>query len=716
MASQQPTHGGVSDETVSEIDWAVVVGYAERLSAMPGSRLRVMVSCGSDLESEVVRLPSREPAPIAITRLRQPTVQEVNTGAHIAVEHHPALRPNDGFAVSVGVWLAPGAKAGERRALLASWGPGGNDGWALVIDADGRPGFEAAGGGRRWRAVGTTPVPLDAWWRLEGRVDAAAGLLSVTRFDLEGVANDSGVGSVPADAPGPDPGPMLIGAEQQGSAAHVGSHFEGKLEDPRVAAGPDASREVAAWDLGAGRTRQVTDRGPHGLDGTCVNGPMRAVTGSRWTGDIHDWRWASEGYEAMYLHADAVDDLAWEPVLELEIAESCPSGVFAVVLRSQQHEDLVPFIVRRPAGAAPAPTAVLLPTFTYLAYSCERAAPAAAGSDQAIDRWVADHGLRCLYDRFEDGSGVYEASILRPLTQLRPGYRCPQHGGPHGLAQDLILLGFLERRGIDVDLLTDHDLHEEGVDALAGHRAAVTGAHPEYATGELIDALEAFVDGGGGLAYLGGNGLNGRVSVDPDRPQVLEVRRTETNGLVWQALPGEHHHASTGAYGGDWRRQGHPEHRFLGVGLSAFGSGEAASYLRAGDVDPGAARVFAGLDADVSIGHGGAVLGGAAGFEVDNHDPLLGSPDDATLLASATMGEGYDVWPDDVRDTAAAQPKHRADMVLRRPAGGGTVFSVGSIAWTGCLEADDDNPVALVTENVLRELAGEARPFSDEAN
>jgi N,N-dimethylformamidase beta subunit-like, C-terminal/Concanavalin A-like lectin/glucanases superfamily len=715
MASHQRGTDRVPDPAVPEADWDVVVGYADRLSAKPGSRLQMMVSCASDLEAEVVRLPSHEPGPITITRLREPFMQEVHTGAHVTVEHHASLRPDDGLAVSVGVWLAPGAKGGERRALLASWGPEGADGWALVIDADGRPGFEVAVGGRRWRAVGTTPVPLDTWWRLEGRLDAASGELSVARRNLAGVTIDRGVGSLAADAPGPGPGPMIIGAEQPGSEARVRSHFEGKLEDPRVAAGPGATREVAAWDLGAGRTRQVPDRGPHGLDGTCVNGPMRAVTGSRWTGDIHDWRWAPEGYEAMYLHADAVDDLAWEPVLELEIAESCPSGVYAIVLRSGQHEDLVPFIVRRPVGTPPAPTAVLLPTFTYLAYSCERAAPAAAGSDQAIDRWVADHGLRCLYDRFEDGSGVYEASILRPLTQLRPGYRCAQHGGPHGLAQDLILLGFLERRGIDADLLTDHDLHGEGVAALASHRAVVTGAHPEYATGELIEALEAFVDGGGGLAYLGGNGLNGRVSVDPDRPHVLEVRRTETQGLVWQALPGEHHHASTGGYGGDWRRQGHPEHRFLGVGLSAFGSGEAAPYLRVGVIDPGAAKVFAGLDPDVPIGHGGAVLGGAAGFEVDNHDPLLGSPDDATLLASATMGEGYDVWPDDVRDTPAAQHKHRADMVLRRPPGGGTVFAVGSIAWTGCLEADDDNPVARVTENVLRELAGDARSFSDDA-
>ena len=107
----------------------------------------------------------------------------------------------------------------------------------------------------------------------------------------------------------------------------------------------------------------------------------------------------------------------------------------------------------------------------------------------------------------------------------------------------------------------------------------------------------------------------------------------------------------------------------------------------------------------------GAVLGGAAGYEVDNHDPVLGSPADATVLASASVGPEYSIWPDDVRDGSGAAPKRRADMVLRRPTGGaGAVFAVGSIAWTGCLEGEDDNPVARVTENVLRELARE-HPF-----
>ena len=109
--------------------------------------------------------------------------------------------------------------------------------------------------------------------------------------------------------------------------------------------------------------------------------------------------------------------------------------------------------------------------------------------------------------------------------------------------------------------------------------------------------------------------------------------------------------------------------------------------------------------------HEGAILGGAAGFEVDNYDPVLGSPADAAVLASATVGPEYSIWPDDVRDGSGAAPKRRADMVLRRPIGeAGAVFSVGSIAWTGCLVDDDDNPVSRVTENVAAELARE-HPF-----
>ncbi len=180
---------------------------------------------------------------------------------------------------------------------------------------------------------------------------------------------------------------------------------------------------------------------------------------------------------------------------------------------------------------------------------------------------------------------------------------------------------------------------------------------------------------------------------------------------MWQALPGEHHHAS-GEYGGDWRRRARPEHRTLGVGLRAFGDGAATGYARAATDDPAAAIAFEGVDPGVEVDAQGEVLGGAAGYEVDGYDPRLGSPPDGVVLATARVGDGYEPWPDDVIDDPGGGGPLRADLVVCRRPEGGAVFAVGSIAWTGCLAGDDDNPVARVTENALAELARET-PFRE---
>lgn len=694
-------------------DWGRLVGYADRLSARPGERVLAMVSASGSPNARLVRLPAGDGVVAAIDELDPPAEREVVTGSHAIADHDPRLRPQDGLTVSTWVWIAPGAPARERRALLATWAPDG-DGWALALDAAGRPVFEVAADGRRESIAGEVAIEPGSWTRLEAALEPQTGSIALTHVRRRG-RRTATVEELraPASLPGPGPGegPLLLGAERRDGGG-VRSHLDGKLDRPRVARGPGGDETVAAWELGEGRGSRIGDAGPHGLHAACVNGPLRAVTGHNWTGDIHDWGLAPEQYGAMHFHSDATDDLAWPPSHAIELPDSLPGGVYALELSDGEVEDLVPVAVRRAPNAEPAAVAVLLPTFTYLAYSCEHASPLRAATAGPEDDWVVRHGLRSLYDRHADGVGVYEASIRRPLTQLRPGYRCPQHGGPHGLAQDLILLGWLERVGIEFDLVTDHDLDREGVAALAGNRLLVTGAHPEYASAPLLDAIDAHLEGGGSLAYLGGNGLNGPVSVDPHRPHVLELRRSETQGLAWQALPGEHHHAS-GAYGGDWRRRGRPEHRTLGVGLCGFGDAPAVGYRRIDPApgDPAGAIVFAGLNPGAPIDAAGAVQGGPAGFEVDAYDPRLGSPPEGVVLATADLGDAYATWSDDVVDDGDDAPTARADMTLVRRPEGGAVFAVGSIAWTGCL-IEADNPVARVTANVLAELVRE-KPFAD---
>ena len=102
-------------------------------------------------------------------------------------------------------------------------------------------------------------------------------------------------------------------------------------------------------------------------------------------------------------------------------------------------------------------------------------------------------------------------------------------------------------------------------------------------------------------------------------------------------------------------------------------------------------------------------------MELDRHDVSLGSPPHSLVVArSERQTEAHvhvveDLLFNHMGTTGDVNDKVHADLVFFETPNGGAVFSVGSIAWTGCL-GDDENPVARVTENVLRELDRE-RPF-----
>ena len=116
-----------------------------------------MVSAAAQPAATVVSLPGRDPVAVAVRELEPAGARAVRTGSHVAVPHDPALRPADGLSVSTWLWLAPGAPLDARRALLATWGEGG-DGWALALDRGGRPCFEVGAGGQRDRVACERPV------------------------------------------------------------------------------------------------------------------------------------------------------------------------------------------------------------------------------------------------------------------------------------------------------------------------------------------------------------------------------------------------------------------------------------------------------------------------------------------------------------------------------------------------------------------------------
>jgi N,N-dimethylformamidase len=312
---------------------------------------------------------------------------------------------------------------------------------------------------------------------------------------------------------------------------------------------------------------------------------------------------------------------------------------------------------------------------------------------------------------------------------MRPDYYNRFRGYAHGLSADLHLLNWLEEKGVAYDVITDHDLHEEGVEALKPYRVMMTGGHPEYWTGPMLSALEGYQAGDGRLMYMGGNGFFCVISVDPERPHVAEHRRVETNGMVWQAPAGEHHHSTTAEHAGLWRGRGKPAQRICGVSCTAVGTDQAMPYLRQrGSFDPRAAFIFEGIADDEVIGNFGLQQGGAGGDEVDRLDQAQGTPPNALLLATASgFSDVYLYLPEDVhydqtypvaageKRTPKAHPHVRADMVFYELPGGGAVFSTASITWCGALSHNNyHNSVSRITENVLGRFL-DASPFEGPA-
>jgi N,N-dimethylformamidase len=234
----------------------------------------------------------------------------------------------------------------------------------------------------------------------------------------------------------------------------------------------------------------------------------------------------------------------------------------------------------------------------------------------------------------------------------------------------------------------------------------------------MRDAYEAHTGSGGRLMYLGGNGFYWRISFPEDLPGVLEIRRTESGTRTWAARPGEYFHASSGEYGGLWVRAGAAPQQLVGNGFAAQGFDVSSHYLRGPDsFDPRAAFVFDGVGAEERIGDFGLIGGGAAGLEIDRHDVALGSPVHSLVLASSVghtdtyMLTLEEMLANRPTTTGTQDPMVRADLVFFETAGGGAVFSTGSIAWSGSLSHDGyRNNVARISDNVLRRFV-DPTPF-----
>ena len=462
-------------------------------------------------------------------------------------------------------------------------------------------------------------------------------------------------------------------------------------------------RPLASWHFPpTGRPPRLDSSEGNGALLEIHNAPTFGLRSPRWDGSTLDPRLRPDHYDAVALHDDDLADAGWPVTHRIAVPVDTDSGIYAIEIETREDTTRWPFFVTPKQRKAD--LVFLAPTFTYLAYADERLPSDRFPwlCDDAGHRFARANDLTSLYDTHNDGSGVSLASFHRPLATLRDDYRYPLCGAPHLLPVDLHLLRFLHAQGISVDVITDGDLDRAGAASLAGYRGLVTGSHPEYWSGAMLDAVTAFQAQGGHIAYLGGNGAYWVTAIDGD---TIEVRRGLSGIRTWSSEPGETHLATTGEPGGLWRHRGRAEHHLFGAGLMAMGFSRAQPFRRMPDsYAPDLAWLFDGVG-DAPIGETGLVLDGAAGYEIDARSKRWGTPLHTRLLAVATGFDAGYVIDSDATEDGLPEPV-RGEMLLTQSASGGMVFAASSVSWCGALPRSGAmNPVGRITLNLVRRIA-----------
>ena len=746
-----------------------ILGYSDRLSAAPGETIEFKVSCDGpkSYRADLVRVINGDLNPAGpgykekvikspVNRTYKGRKQIINAGSFAVIPSRPVIDELTGFTVQAMIWPTTPAK-GEQN-LIAKWSEKSKAGFQLMIDASGALALRLGDGKGKTEVISTGSALLEREWYFVGAsYDAKTRKVMVYQEPFVEYVRGSDKGRASAKSKlrrldmGAAPVTMAAIIRQTVKGRHhTANHYNGKIDAPRIARGaldraamgdlqqpPFATSlrtaVVGAWDFALDIPSQdVTDISGNNLHGEVDNLPARAMTGYNWDGEVADWTVAPEQYGAIHFHDDDLYDTGWETDFTLTVPPGLKSGCYAVRLKSGEEEDYLPFYVRPPRGTASAKILFLAPTASYMAYA------------NRIQHWMSPRGeliaghlfiaqpwerhlnenpelATSLYDGHSDGSGICYSSRLRPIINMRPKVMLalPCTGSQlWGYNADTHLTDWMEAQGFEFDVMTDEDVHEEGLDALKPYNVVLTGTHPEYYSGAMMDALAAYTDHGGRFMYMGGNGFYWRIAFNPSLPGVIETRRGQGGTAAWLSEAGEFHHCFDGGLGGLWRFQNRAPQRVAGSGFIAQGFDISTFYRRTRESnDPRIKWAFEGIGRDELIGDFGLIGGGAAGVEVDIADRSLGTPPHALVVGqSEDLTDSYLLVKEQFRANTHntfgdSNELIRADLVFYETPQGGAVFAFSSIAWCGSLSHNNyDNNVSRLTTNVLTRFAS-AEPF-----
>jgi len=743
-----------SDLTIRGNKRSELIGYAAPMVTHPGDNIDFMVSTEfAEYESKLVRLIHGDENPDGpgfkaevidgFSACHKGYHQTTYPGSFIYAEPNEQPRFNNGLSIQG--WILPTKpSAGNLQAIVAQ--QANNSGFGLYLGPDGHLVFCCSLEDENVEISTDCALEQGQWYFVAGILDRERQRVTVIQRQCgrwpNAEADNTAIGRISKGKLLNSNTPITIAAAgiTDTDSFKPLRCFNGKIESPRIFSRAITLDEVnylvsgnepdqlpgliAAWDFSktASSSTDIQDISQSKMHGKVVNFPMRGLSGHNWTGQFLSRKDAPQQYGSIHFHDDDVEDMRWDKSFTWSLADDLRSGIYAAYIKAGDEEDYIPFFVSD--RKAKEKIAFLVPTMTYLAYANERVL--FGGIDfsgltdipivvDPYDAFLGDNLSEyggSIYDVHSDGSGICYSTARRPIVNLRPKHRHWVHSCPRKLPFDLYLVDWLEEKGFSYDIITDHDLHDKGQELLESYEVVLTGSHPEYWTSSMLDGVNDYMDSGGKLMYLGGNGFYWVTSVDPERDYIIEVRRGYAGSRAWPSHVGELEHASNGEVGGIWRHLGRSPNALVGVGFAAQGwDSKAPGYKRlAASYKPEVQFIFNGIKDNEIIGDFGLVMSGAAGDEVDRVDSALGTPPQAIRLATSEGMHSayYLVCHEDMMVTMPTidgtnNPNVRADMVYYPTQNGGAVFSVGSINWLGSLSHNGyDNNVSKITENVLR--------------
>jgi hypothetical protein len=273
---------------------------------------------------------------------------------------------------------------------------------------------------------------------------------------------------------------------------------------------------------------------------------------------------------------------------------------------------------------------------------------------------------------------------------------------------ELPFVQWAEKNGIALEYAANGDL-ETRPELLKAYRLVLSVGHDEYWSGPMRDHLEAFVGGGGNVAFFSGNTCCWQVRSEDEGRALTCWKQNYHSDPVYSAREGYATLASLWSHHLIQR----PENQLTGVGFLWGGYHKSHGQLLDGS---GAFKVHQ-PDHWIYAGTGlrrGDEFGGKhsiVGYECDGCEIAwkegvpLPTHRDGTPESFLILGTAPAQWhPDDCQWYDEWKNGRKGNAVLGVYTRGGTVFTCGSTDWTHGLRGGD-LVVERITRNILDRLS-----------